>query len=336
MSLFVEIGLSVAFTLISLAPMVADWAKANNGPQTRINVLVGMPPLSPEQHPDKEKVYAAQSYGGCAPEISLFNPNGDRVGYYMNKDCKNRIHQNNPRDLMADYIKTGGTEVAEYITVAAAGIDAICISAIAVTFPASSDTYAFLPGEVAAICRNHNEKLEYYWSESETSVQFRNPDTGTTQMARPKCLWIDRPDNKGVRATRYQGFQVHLPDFKRDNSTFSLWQQNPYHMCDSLARFGPYDALTVMTCPQIFSPPPKAGESLPLREMSACLPDGLPANDGKVYPWPCDDIRLAYQDRYNIMRMYKDMCPLTEKYQWFQNCAESYDGTCFKKRRAVP
>lgn len=289
--------------------MVADWAKANIGPQTRINVLVGMPLITEEQFPDKKNIYATQSYGGCAPDISLFNPNGDRVGYYLNDECKNKIDQNNPKDLMAKYIKKGGTEVAEYLTVAAAGIDAICISAIAVTFPASTETYAFLPGEVAAICRDYSDRHEYHWSESATVIQFRNPDTGSTNDARPKCLWIDKPDNDGVRATRYQGFQVHLPDFKRDNSTYKLWQENPYHMCDSLARFGPYDALSVMTCPQVFVPAPLAGESLPLPEVSACLPDGLPAPDGKVYPRPCSDPRLADTDKYTILSMYGQACP---------------------------
>jgi hypothetical protein len=213
MSFFAELGLSTAFTMISLAPMVPDWIKGNPQPQTKINVMVGLPPLNPEQQQEKDKLYKELSYGGCAPEMSLFNANGDRVGYSRNWNCKHVIDQNSLTDVWADYFKKGNTEKAEYITVSASGTDAICISAITVTFPASSDTYAFLPGEVAAVCNNHKPEYNYYWSESATSVQFRS-ESGTTKDARPKCLWIDKPDDDGEKATHCEGFQVHLPDFK--------------------------------------------------------------------------------------------------------------------------
>jgi hypothetical protein len=158
-ALFAEMGLSVAFTLISLAPMVPDLFKgAEPGPQTRINVMAGLPQLTQEQQKNqqsREEAYQEMSYGGCAPDVSLFNSNGDRVGYYRNI-CNNdkegdHINQNNIKDLWANYVTKGNTEKAEYITVSASGIDAICISAITVTFPNVGDTYAFLPGEVAAV-----------------------------------------------------------------------------------------------------------------------------------------------------------------------------------------
>lgn len=155
--------------------------------------MAGLPHLSSDQWKDKDKAYSDLSYGGCAPDISLFNPNGDRVGFYRNANCDsnhegNHISQNNPKDLWADYMHRDNNEKAEYMTVSAAGIDAICISAISVTYPSTNDIYAFLPGEVAAVCRDHNPgKYDYYWSESEASVQFKGPN-GDLAMARPKCL----------------------------------------------------------------------------------------------------------------------------------------------------
>ena len=103
-------------------------------------------------------------------------------------------------------------------------------------------------------------------------------------------------------------------------------------MCDSLARFGGYETLNVMMCPQIFSPVPMAGEKLPLGEVSACLPTAIPANDGKVYSDPCDDPRLSYQDRYNILTMYRYQCPTKKNYDWFWNCSAKEKGKCAKPR----
>jgi hypothetical protein len=327
MSFFAELGLSTAFTMISLAPMVPEWLRGNPQPQTKINVMVGLPPLSPKQQAEKDHIYKQLSYGGCAPEISLFNANGDRVGHYRNWNCDKVIDQNSPTDLWADYLKKGNTEKAEYITVAAAGTDAICISAVAVTYPTSSDTYAFLPGEVAAVCNNYKSEFDYYWSESETTVQFRS-ESGKTQDGRPKCMWIDQADSDGNKATHYEGFQVHLPDFKLDNSTFKTWQDDPSNMCDSLARFGSYDRLNPIMCPEIFSPAPSYGKNLPLDTISACIPA---AKDGTTDPDVCDDDRFNYQDRYNMVEMYDRSCPAD--YTWYDRC--KFDGKCPSRRRSI-
>jgi hypothetical protein len=307
--------------------MVPEWLRGNPQPQTKINVMVGLPPLNPDQQANKDDIYKQLSYGGCAPEISLFNANGDRVGHYRNWNCEKVIDQNSPTDLWADYLKKGNTEKAEYITVSASGADAICISAVAVTYPTSSDTYAFLPGEVAAVCNEYKPDFNYYWSESETTVQFRS-ESGKTQDGRPKCLWIDQADSHGNKASHYEGFQIHLPDFKLDNSTFKMWQDDPSNMCDSLARFGSYDRLNSIMCPEIFSPAPPYGKNLPLETISACIPA---AKDGTTDPDICDDDRFDYQDRYNMVKMYDYSCPAD--YTWYDHCKET--GTCPPKRRSI-
>ncbi|KAF2274415.1 uncharacterized protein EI97DRAFT_444160 [Westerdykella ornata] len=333
MALGIEIGLGVAFTMIALAPMVPDWIRNNPLPETKINVMVGLPKLTPEEQGRKEEVYGQLSFGGCAPAIGLFNANGDRIGYYDNDACDdvdegNHVDQNAPKDLMAKYIKPGSTEKTEYITVSAAGIDAICISAITVTFPSSSDIYAFLPGEVAAVCREYDPvKHDYQYSDSEATVQFKDPNSQKTQIGRPRCLWIDKSDKDGLSATKWQGFQVHLPDFKLDNSTFKGWEEDPGQMCNALARFSGYEVLNHMMCPQVFSPAPMAGEALPLQEITPCLPgvvkpsDGR--NNGKPFTTPCDDTRLTFQYRYNIIKQYGRDCRWR---RWYGDCEDSRIG----------
>lgn len=107
----------------------------------------------------------------------------------------------------------------------------------------STDTYAFLPGETGKVCGDRDSKqFPITWSNSGTSIQFKGPD-GRTVSERPKCLWIDSPDSKLQTSTPTKGFQVHLPDFKLDNSRWKEWEDDTYHMCGSSARFGAYKAL---------------------------------------------------------------------------------------------
>jgi hypothetical protein len=75
------------------------------------------------------------------------------------------------------------------------------------------------------VCKDHNPKHDYHWSESEATIEFANPKTGTSAIARPKCLWIDKADKQGAKAADYQGFQVHIIDFKLDNSTWAAWRK---------------------------------------------------------------------------------------------------------------
>ncbi|KAF2675824.1 hypothetical protein K458DRAFT_397586 [Lentithecium fluviatile CBS 122367] len=213
MSIFLELGLSAAFTLISLAPSVPKWLKKNNGPKIRVNVFTGLPVVNGTD--EKEAIYEHMSFGGCTPHISLFNANGDRIAKYTNWNCNSKIDQNVPSDLWADYINGKDLEKAEYITVLASGNDAMM-------------------GKM------------FRWSYSSATVQFKGPD-GKTQDARPRCLWIDKNERDGnLMATDFEGFQVHLPDFKIDNSKFRKWNNQTGQMCQGLSRFTMYHDMNPM------------------------------------------------------------------------------------------
>jgi hypothetical protein len=160
----------------------------------------------------------------------------------LNDGGKDTIGHGSMKELHATYHNAGETQKPEYIIVQSSGIDAICIAAVTVTHPASSDTYAFLPGEVCKTCGDWDPDNDYSWSNSAAVVQFKGPD-GSTAEARPKCMWLDSPDSNKAVATQWKGFQVHLPDFKMDNSKFKAWEGDPYHMCGSKARFGVFKDL---------------------------------------------------------------------------------------------
>jgi hypothetical protein len=174
--------------------------------------------------------------------VTLFNVNGNRLAYHLNDGGKDTIGQGSMKELHATYHHDGDNQKPEYIIVQSSGVDAICIAAVTVTHPTSSDTYAFLPGEVGKVCSDWDPAADYSWSNSGAVVQFRGPE-GNTAEARPKCMWIDSPDKDKKSTTSWKGFQVHLPDFKMDNSKFKSWEGNPFHMCGSMARWSGYRAL---------------------------------------------------------------------------------------------
>lgn len=254
-------------TQISLAPMVPDWLKANDGPTINIKLMAGIPYLNSEQMQDqkkKEEEYAKQSFGGAVRKsnlacmiyehidemlnyttaiMTLFNQNGDRLAYHLNDSGKQKLGHGATKDYQATYHDGVDTQKPEYILVQASGPDAICLAAVTVTHPQSSDTYAFLPGETGKVCGDWNQEMfNISWSNSGQTVQFKSPD-GKMEAARPKCLWIDSPDSGMTSATGIKGFQVHLPDFKLDNSRFKEWEGDTYQMCGSAARFGVFKAL---------------------------------------------------------------------------------------------
>lgn len=109
----------------------------------------------------------------------------------------------------------------------------------------SDDRYSFLPGEIAYACSEWDTTMDYPYESCTVPIQYQKD--GQTQDGRPKCMWIDGAEGPGKTgdATPWQGFQVHLPDFKPDGSRFKSWEKNPYHMCGSRTRFGAYKHLSM-------------------------------------------------------------------------------------------
>ncbi|KAL9106063.1 MAG: hypothetical protein Q9227_008849 [Pyrenula ochraceoflavens] len=251
--------------LLSLAPFAPEFLGKYISYCIRIGV--GLPIIKASQWEEKNKIYNDINMMGDAPDIALFGREGARVGVYNNKDAGNDLRQDDePIIQVPSWDDTNG-EDPEYITVSAGGPDAICISDISVTSANTGDVLALLPGEIAAVCNGVNPDYKYPWMYSAHLITFKN-NAGDDEKHAPKCLFIDGDGN-----TPYQGFTAHLTDFKIDNSTWKSWQNDPHQMCDSLARFGMRRKINNMQCPQIFIPPPLPGARLPMKEVSACIPD---------------------------------------------------------------
>jgi hypothetical protein len=138
-------------------------------------------------------------------------------------------------------MRDGINGIPEYMTLTASGTDAICLVAVTVTHPTSSDMFAFLPGEIASVCSDWDPDNDYNWAYSDTPVYFEYQ--GEQQMSRPKCLWIDSIDANSQRSTKWKGMSVHFPDFKLDNSIFKSWERDPRQMCGAKARWGMWEEI---------------------------------------------------------------------------------------------
>jgi hypothetical protein len=271
----VEIGLGIAFTIISLAPSIPEWIKKNDEPKLRVQVRTGLPQTTNMNEQEREEEYGKVNMGGHVPNVVLFNAAGDRIAHYRNKNEENMGH-NAPHDIYAEYFDKKNTQTPEYITVTASGPDAICITSITVTPPNTQEMWAIVPGEVASECNKLGKSWK--WAYSDTSVQITRSDGKSKIDVRPKCLWIDRTGNRGGTVQENnvgsEGFQVHLPDFKLDNSKWKEWEGDLSQMCDSVSRFAVFEKLNNLQCPQKFDPPPpQAGQTLPYPEAAACHPD---------------------------------------------------------------
>lgn len=300
-----EIGLGIAFTIISLAPSIPDWLKKNESPQIRVQIRTGLPQTEGLDEKARKETYSKLSMGGAVPNIVLFNANGDRIAHHRNKGGKKKMEQDAPHDVLADYFTKGSTQTPEYITITASGPDAICITSVTVTPPNTQEMWALVPGEIAAECSGRGKVWPWYYSAG--SVQITSQDGKTKEDVRPRCLWIDKSgDYDGTyqeSSVGFEGFQVHLPDFKLDNSKWKEWQGDLGQMYDSVSRFAVLQKLNDWQCPQKSDPPPPhSGERLPYKEVSACHPDIW-------HEKPSDDPALSKEEPEGVICLLEGMKP---------------------------
>lgn len=168
-----EIGLGIAFTIISLAPSIPDWLKKNESPQIRVQIRTGLPQTEGLDEKARKETYSKLSMGGAVPNIVLFNANGDRIAHHRNKGGKKKMEQDAPHDVLADYFTKGSTQTPEYITITASGPDAICITSVTVTPPNTQEMWALVPGEIAAECSGRGKVWPWYYLQAKTARRRR-------------------------------------------------------------------------------------------------------------------------------------------------------------------
>lgn len=288
-----NVGLGLAFTALGMAAFIPEWINKAKEDQDKDKIKVqfrtALPVIQPEDQGDehrKENIYKEVGYGGDIPNVSLFGPNGDRIGYY-NGGGKAQTDD----VVVVNLNPVGGWKKAspEYISVSASGADAICITGITIIHPTTEIKYSFVPGEIAVICNTliQDDGAKYPVGESATSYKFEKD--GQEHIARPRCLALDKTDEQDGKirqsSTRYEGFTARIIDFKPDNAIFQKWEDDLGQMCNSKARFAMWEKLNEMQYPQIFSPAPDAGVLLPYKEVTPAHPDiwhSFPYDDPKL------------------------------------------------------
>ncbi|KAF2449077.1 hypothetical protein P171DRAFT_470657 [Karstenula rhodostoma CBS 690.94] len=309
-----ELGLGLAFTMIALAPMLKQ--ERNPLPSMRVEIVIGLP------GDDKSE----GNMGGAIPNVALFDANGDRLGFSRNLADTRNLNKDNQKSVPEGAVMNGGTAQLdvgyltegdsgkpEYITVSASGFDAVCIMEVVVKHPFSDDHFAFLPGEVAKQCTAGWEDGDtVYWSEQSTQLTFEV--NGEQARSRPKCLWIDTPNAAyGDPITKWTGFGVHLPDFAVDNYTFVDWENDPWQMCGSKARFGLYEKINEMMCPPVFTKAPNNGARLPMEEYPSCSPFLVPDASGNIYEDFCDDPNINEDELAKLSEISHHSCETKEE-----------------------
>ncbi|KAL9112606.1 MAG: hypothetical protein Q9227_003177 [Pyrenula ochraceoflavens] len=289
--------------VFEVAPFLPSLLKKPEGPHTTVMIAAGQPRIRTlDDHKHKNKIFSQKSYGGTAPNIALFTNDGDRIG---TSKGKRNIGDGNVMSVdVMHWNGQSGNPGAAYMTVSAATSgDAICISHMSVLDPTDGEgvgDFRFVPGEIAATC-NNTTGTDYSWYYSDAPMEI---DKGDDKYYRyPACLMIDRDAYVGPKpefqkaAVKWEGFQIHLMDFTKDNKFFDSWNNDAGQMCNSPSRFHMYEKLNELQCPNIFvSTDTPAGALLPLKETAACEPSVL-------FPDP-------YQDPpCNNATLDLDVCP---------------------------
>jgi hypothetical protein len=272
-ALAAEVGLGIVFTAIAFAPSVPSWLQAANdgGIHSNVEIGVGIPWTDPSQMGSdndaaKQQLYKDLGFGGDAPNIALFDAEGNRIGVYQANGAK--INQEDqPSFPITSFDKSNDAE-PDYLTLSTSGTDNICIDHVSVVH--GNAKMAFVPGEIAKVCNNATGK-DYPWYPSGAKMTVSTQ--GNDYDYFPACLFLGGDPHAPAGDAPYEGLQIHLSDFHIDNSTMRAWNNDPTQMCASLSRFAMYKHMNEMTCPQVFAPPQPGGAMLPIKEVSACHPD---------------------------------------------------------------
>ena len=179
--------------------------------------------MLPEQAADRKttvrigigtSINHTDSTGGHRPGIRIFDVMGRDIGEARGSSSKGDII---PDGGFKDIVVTSSGDTAgrqaQYISVSKGGIDAICISYIAVTWPDGQKKAWY--GDVGYSCGGH-------WYNSNTIIGDGN--------YQPKCLWIDGDSSNGITT---QGFGVHITDFTATAERAAAYQEDPDTMCKS-------------------------------------------------------------------------------------------------------
>jgi len=172
---------------------------------------------------------------GNAPHVAAFDINGNLIGSVKGGDI---IAQGAPFDAKIE-MKADGTDgsgaQAEYISLSQAGVDAICIAGISVTWPDGLE-FAWY-GDVAEFCGAP-------WYHSTTILSAKD-------LYKPKCVWIDGDASNGIKT---KGIGIHIPSFVATAERAESMTQDKDLWCNVAPRLKFYDDLLQEQAISVFKP----------------------------------------------------------------------------------
>jgi hypothetical protein len=183
------------------------------------------------------RIYAGSGTdtNGHAPHVAGFDINGNLIGSVKGGDD---IAQGAPYDakieMKADGSDGSGAQ-AEYISLSQAGVDAICIAGISVTWPDGLE-FAWY-GDVAEFCGAP-------WYHSTTILSSKD-------LYKPKCVWIDGDATNGIKT---KGIGIHIPSFVATAERAESMTADKDLWCNVAPRLKFYDDLSRESALPVFKP----------------------------------------------------------------------------------
>lgn len=133
--------------------------------------------------------------GGSTPDVRLWNEAGTFLG--INAD-PGHVGSGEFKDFTVEH-KGDSTQQATYAVISGNN-DAVCIAYMTITWPDGSK-YAWT-GDWAQLCEDWIDAPWHY-----SHIYINNQDLTT------RCMWVDKDGDQPTT-----GFQVHFPDFYRENA----------------------------------------------------------------------------------------------------------------------
>ena len=194
----------------------------------------------PLHDPDQTKVRIFAGLGlsstgtaGNVPTVALWDALGGFIG--SSGPVIDTVSGGSFVDLSVQPTSANDDRSTEYLAVAAAGSDDICIASIALTMPNGDNLamYGDVPSQCGAPWYHSNEIL------------------GNNNF-KPRCVWIT---NTVSKTRPYEGFGIHLPDFAFTDARQAQYNSHDGSMCHAQPRFSMYTNIGITDSIPVFSPP---------------------------------------------------------------------------------
>lgn len=172
---------------------------------------------------------------GNAPNVAAFDLDGNLIGSVKGGDDVAKGAPWDAKIKMKADGSDGSAAQAEYISLSQAGVDAICIAGISVTWPDGLE-FAWY-GDVGEFCGAP-------WYLSSTVLSSKD-------LYKPKCVWIDGDATNGIKT---KGIGIHIPSFVATAERAESMTKDKDLWCNVAPRLKFYDDLRREQALPVFKP----------------------------------------------------------------------------------